>query len=48
MKHALVYLAVVLAVFLFPAVKGDTPQASEEKHLHGDAHNDAHNDEDDH
>ena len=54
MKHTLVYLAVVLAVFLFPAAKGDAPRASEEKHLHDDAHHDedghedAHHDEDGH
>jgi hypothetical protein len=44
MKQALVYLAVLLAIFLFPAIKGDTLRASEDKHLHGDSHHD----EDDH
>jgi hypothetical protein len=48
MKHALVYLAVVLAVFLFPAAKGDAPRASEEKHLQGDAHHDEDDHEGDH
>ena len=44
MKQALVYLAVLFAVFLFPGVQGDTLQASEDEHFHSDAHHE----EDDH